>query len=253
MPFTIPNAENPPTYAGQAVLDSTDILALAAVTSLTGVSYGCTVSAGSGLTVNVVAGVVQYQGVTSAVSAATNYAPGGYAASSADRRDIVVASNAGAISITQGTPCSIAAWTYASGYLPPVKPAIPASSILLAELYIPGSASSISAGMILDKTCTTIPSTIRSSTAYNSGSAASITTASSVAVSANANRIALTVTNNGSAETVYLSLGGTATTGSGIRLNVNGGTWTTTSYAGAVEAICTNVSSGTSSLTIAEV
>jgi hypothetical protein len=55
-------------------------------------------------------------------------------------------------------------------------------------------------------------------------------------------RTSLTIVND-SANTIYLGLGTAAVVGSGIRLNANGGSWTTTAWTGAVNAIATAASS----------
>ena len=154
MPFTIPNAQDSPTYQAQAVQDKTDLAAIANIAQGNGVYSGCTVSPGGGYTVNVAAGVIYANGLQVAVSAVTGLAPA--AASSTDRRDIVVASAAGAVSIVAGTSTTETAvpWTTTSIYNPPVKPAIPAGSVLLAEIYIPGGGGTIVSGWITDKTLT---------------------------------------------------------------------------------------------------
>ena len=154
MPLNTPNAQDSPTYAGQAVVDKTDLAAIANVAQSYGVVSGCLVSAGGAYNVNVASGVILVAGVQVPVSAVTALAPA--AASSTDRRDIVVASTAGAVSIVSGTPTTETAipWTTTSSYNPPVKPAIPAGSVLLAEIYIPGGGGTIVTGWITDKTLT---------------------------------------------------------------------------------------------------
>ena len=154
MPLNTPNAQDSPTYAGQAVVDKTDLAAIANVAQGYGVVSGCLVSAGGAYNVNVASGVILVAGVQVPVSAVTALAPA--AASSTDRRDIVVASTAGAVSIVSGTPTTETAipWTTTSSYNPPVKPAIPAGSVLLAEIYIPGGGGTIVTGWITDKTLT---------------------------------------------------------------------------------------------------
>ena len=155
MPFTTPNAQDSPTYAAQAVVDKTDLAALANFAQGYGVVSGCTVSAGSGYTVNVASGTILSANGRVTVSTVTGLAPS--AASPSDRRDIVVASATGVVSIVSGTPTSETAvpWTTTSVYSPPVKPAIPASSTLLAEVYIPGSGATVLSSWITDKTLTT--------------------------------------------------------------------------------------------------
>lgn len=57
------------------------------------------------------------------------------------------------VGVVAGTPCSIAAWAAVQGApLPPVKPACPANSVTLSECYVPGGASALSAGSLIDKT-----------------------------------------------------------------------------------------------------
>lgn len=75
-----------------------------------------------------------------------------------------------------------------------------------------------------------------SSEAKNPGSVVLVTTAADVQVAApNAARALLILTNDG-ANPIYLSLGGTAVIGSGIRLNANGGAISLREYTGAVRA-----------------
>ena len=155
MPLTTPNAEDSPTYQAQAVLDKTDLAALSLAVQQTGVISGMTVTAGGGYNVNVAAGVIQVGWDQQNVSAVTGLAPA--AASSTDRRDIVVCSTTGTVSIVAGTPTTETAvpWTTTSLYNPPVKPSIPANSVLLAEIYIPGGGGTIASGWITDKTTIT--------------------------------------------------------------------------------------------------
>ena len=155
MPLTTPNAEDSPTYQAQAVLDKTDLAALSLAVQQTGVISGMTVTAGGGYTVNIAAGVIQVGWDQQNVTAVTGLAPA--AASSTDRRDIVVCSTTGTVSIVAGTPTTETAvpWTSTSLYNPPVKPSIPANSVLLAEIYIPGGGGTIASGWITDKTTIT--------------------------------------------------------------------------------------------------
>ena len=163
MPFTIPNAQSSPTYQAQAVLDSTDLTTLANIGQNYGVVSGLTVTPGGGYTVNVAAGVISTQVIDTSVAAVTGLAPS--AASSTDRRDIVVCSPAGVVSIVAGTPTTETAvpWTNTSVYNPPVKPAVPAGYVLLAEIYIPGGGGTIASGWITDKTTTSYQSQVPNS------------------------------------------------------------------------------------------
>lgn len=59
--------------------------------------------------------------------------------------------------------------------------------------------------------------------------------ASLLLVAANENRVCVYITND-SANVVYLSLGGVAVAGQGIRLNANGGSVTIAEYTGQINA-----------------
>jgi hypothetical protein len=149
MALTIPNLESSPTFDGQSVPDNTDFTALQVTESGTGVVTGCGVTADTGLTVTVASGTVVVAGVLVAVTGTTVTAN---AASTYDRKDIVVVNSSGTISVTEGTPCTTAGWTRSTNALPPVKPAIPSNSVLLAELYIASTTTTITSGNIVDKT-----------------------------------------------------------------------------------------------------
>ena len=163
MTLVIPNIEDSPTYQAQAVIDKTDLAAVSQAAQQNGVVSGCLVSAGTGLSVTVAAGVVVVAGTSVLVNAVSNvtslYGGGTWAAAASDRRDIVIVNGSGVVSIVQGTATteSSVPWTTASTKNPPVKPAIPAGCVLLAEVYVPGSAASITAANITDKT-TIVPS-----------------------------------------------------------------------------------------------
>ena len=150
--FTLPNAENPPTYQGQAVPDSTDLAALADGIDGIGVVSGCQVHASGGFTLSVDPGSIRLAGPTIPITGGTPTAPTGYGSDTTDRRDIVVVDSSGNLSIVKGQPCTVVNWNPLLGGIPPVKPAVPGGSVLLAELYLPGGASAITPGMIIDKT-----------------------------------------------------------------------------------------------------
>jgi len=77
------------------------------------------------------------------------------------------------------------------------------------------------------------------------------TGASGPFVAAYTNRKQIWVYNNDSVQVVYLTLGSTgATTGAGIRVNPNGGYWTSTFYNGPICGVCTSTGGGTSASVI---
>lgn len=156
MSLNLPTAESNPTYPAQAVLDATDLGALALGLDRNGVITGCAVTAQSSpnYTVQVAAGDVMINDLHVHVAAVASIAPTN-ASNPGDRRDIVVVNSSGVVSIVAGTACAVNNWTTTSGVLPPVKPAVPANSIILGELYIVGGASNtnLASGNIVDKTC----------------------------------------------------------------------------------------------------
>ena len=154
MAYVVYDLQDSPTYDGQAGLDRCDVAALAAAAQGQGVVTGCGVCqhTGSDYYVNVAAGSVVINGLLVAVSAVTGTSLGPTTAGTYDRRDIVVVNSSGVVSITAGTQCGTTNWTRSSSGLPPVKPAIPANSIILGELYIFGGATTVTTAMITDKT-----------------------------------------------------------------------------------------------------
>lgn len=168
MTLTVPTIESAPTFDGQAVPDSTDWQALSQTIQATGVFSGCTVSqhTGSDMAVNVAAGLIAVAGVGSSVASAANVAI--QAASATDRRDIVIytpgvgveTSGSGTTNSAacKGVACGTAGWNHSSTGNPPVKPAVPAGSVLLAEVYVASSTTAITTvANIIDKTAIMAP------------------------------------------------------------------------------------------------
>lgn len=182
MALVIPTIQSAPTYDAQAYSDLTDWSASVALGQLNGVISGGVASAGTGLAVNVSALTAVAAGMIITAGAVTNLAL--TAASATDRRDIIVCSSGGTISAVAGTACGTLGWTRASTGLPPVKPSIPAGSILLDEVYVPGNASSLSAGNLIDKTVLYVPApgTLLKSQLYAPASRASYTLGTSLAL-----------------------------------------------------------------------
>lgn len=153
MALVLPNAEDNPAFPAQAVTDKTD-LAAGFGTPATGVISGGLVSPQGtpNMTVSVAAGSAVYNGTQFSSTAVSSLAIG--AASAGDRRDIVVVSTAGVVSVVAGTASTVAGWTTNSSANPPVKPAVPANAVLLGEVYVSASpvTTSIAGGNIVDKT-----------------------------------------------------------------------------------------------------
>lgn len=151
--LTIPNIESSPTFDAQAVPDATDWNAVVLAENATAVLSGCAVTPhGGDMNVSVASGTVEVAGVLVTVNSVASLAVG--AASATDRKDIVVVNNSGTVSVVAGTACGTAGWVRTSVGLPPVKPAIPANSVLLAEVYVASTTTVIASGNLIDKTPT---------------------------------------------------------------------------------------------------
>lgn len=151
MVFIVPN-EAVATYAPQSSVDSVDVDALVAGDAGNGVITGCVVGtpATPARTVDVTAGSVHINGAVVAVTAVTALAIG--AASAFDRKDIVVVSSAGTVSVVAGTAATATTnGATTAGNRDPAKPAIPANSVILAEVYVNVSIGNMAAGNIVDK------------------------------------------------------------------------------------------------------
>ena len=137
MGFTIPNIADA-GFPAQAAPDKVDLDVLAAGSGHTGVESGCAVTASSGLTLAVAAGFVHVAGtrVTVASGNVTVTATHG----SLNRFDLVVVDVTGAKSVTAGTATT-----------DPVFPSIPASSVVLAAVYVPANDTVIASNQITDK------------------------------------------------------------------------------------------------------
>lgn len=151
MGFTIPN-EADAGAADQAEIDKVDIDILVAALTGTGVLSGGTVTAQGTPdgTVAVAAGTAK-AGTTFVTIGAGNVTVGnGHA--TLPRFDLIVVDNAGSKSCTAGTAAANA-----------VFPAIPANSVVLAAVYRPPTATTVTTSHITDKRCIIGASTILTS------------------------------------------------------------------------------------------
>ena len=151
MAFLIPNLESSPTFDGQGVFDSTDLAAILASEVGTGVISGMTCTPNTGMTLSIAAGTFIIAGVEYTYAGGTGVATIG-AASTNDRKDIVSINAAGTITVTAGTPATVPGWNRSSTVLPPVKPSIPANNVLLCEVYVASTTTTVATGNIIDKT-----------------------------------------------------------------------------------------------------
>lgn len=140
MALTIPN-EATATYGDQAEPDSVDFDILVAGISRSGVINGCAVSqrgAGANMSVDVAAGMVAVAGIAASVTAVNKTI--GAADATNPRFDLITVNASGTVAVTAGTAAANA-----------VFPAIPATSVVLAAVYIPANATSVVTAQIVDK------------------------------------------------------------------------------------------------------
>jgi hypothetical protein len=138
--FTIPNQANA-TYSDQSEPDKTDFDIVTAGVGRTGVRSGGVVAAQQtpDMTVKVTASTLEVGGIivsTAAVSSLTI----GVGDSTNPRFDLVVANLLGTVSVLAGTP--------AAG---PVFPALGGNQVVLAAIYVPANATTITNNQINDK------------------------------------------------------------------------------------------------------
>jgi hypothetical protein len=164
MAVICPNIEDSPTFDAMAVRDSVDFYVL--TTNVNGVVSGLQVTqdTGSDMKVQVAAGSCQVGTTTYTLGTAWT-SPTITAASSGDRRDVVVyRAGSGPVYIV-GTACALTGtiWTRTSNQNPPVKPnVVTTTDVVLAEVYVaynttaivsgsPSSPSVPTSGNIVDK------------------------------------------------------------------------------------------------------
>jgi hypothetical protein len=143
--WVLPDIQSPGNYDGQSIIDNVDLQGAYDLAQGTGVVSGCVVTqdTGSDMAVAVGAGVVsvgwqQYAVAATGGSPLTVQPSGSY-----DRKDIVVYTVGTGLQVIEGTPCSVANWNRNSDALGPAKPAIPASSVYLSEVYVVAGATAI--------------------------------------------------------------------------------------------------------------
>lgn len=141
MAFRIPNEAAAP-FIDQAKVDAVDTDILVGGYALYGVASGLTVTENSGgadMSVDVAAGVSVHAGV---VVTATN--PGNFAIDAADatqsRFDLIVVDVVGTISVVKGTNSST---VFSAGNTNAIFPTYTGTSVVLAAVYVPGAATSI--------------------------------------------------------------------------------------------------------------
>lgn len=139
MPYTIPDNDEA-FNTNQSVIMQTDINALVAGIGGDGVISGCAVTAQGSpdMTVAVASGTVRISAVNVTVSS------GNVTITTADgtnpRIDLIVVNSSGTKSVSAGTAAAS-----------PKAPDIPASSVLLAMVYVPASDTTIATDQITDK------------------------------------------------------------------------------------------------------
>lgn len=151
---TFPEIEDSPLHQGVTVPDRVDLGLLSDLGVGVGWLSGAAVNptaGGPSYAVKVDAGVVVINGQSYPVPATAALTTGLVASGSFDRRDIVVFTAGSGLTFVTGTPCAVANWNVFSGTNPPVKPAVPANSVVLAEVYVAAGLAFITSDEIVDK------------------------------------------------------------------------------------------------------
>jgi hypothetical protein len=143
MAFTIPNVANV-TYTDQAQIDNNDFAIMIAASSGTGIQSGGVVTNYGSMQVQNTAGVaiinnlvVNFTSATPTLSAADPTNP---------RFDLITVNSSAVVGVTTGTPAAA-----------PVFPTIPANSAVLAAVYVPAMATTITLFNIVDKRVLILP------------------------------------------------------------------------------------------------
>lgn len=175
MPF-VPNFSDA-AYGAQSEVDSGDFEILLDGVEGNGVVSGCAVTAQGtpNMTVAVASGTVRVGG--SEVSVASGNVTITTADASLPRFDLVVVGSSGVKSAVAGTAAST-----------PAFPAIPASSVVLAAVYLPPSATSVGSTQITDKRATVIGNASTSTKGVVQLTDSTSTASSTIAASATAVR-----------------------------------------------------------------
>lgn len=223
MPYTIPNSASA-TYPGQAGPDSGDLTIITAASLGTGVVSGCAVTAhGATLGVDVAAGVASIAGRSVTVTVSSNLLVAAADVTNG-RYDLVTVGTSGAPAITAGTAAAN-----------PVYPAIPASTVVLAAIYVQPNMASIAAGNITRKDVILSQSWV--SNAIQFGATANtvqrsdgvMTAASGTLTSAAGTFVAGDV-----GKTIWVNNSGSQSLGSATALTHDGTTWTVSISLGGV-------------------
>lgn len=138
MSLVEPNIQDSPSFDAMAVPDATDDWCLLGAIAGTGVVSGVAVTqdTGSDMKVAYSGGQVAVAGTLYTVTSGTATVS---AASTSDRRDVVVYRAGTGVVVLAGTPCGTVGWTRSAAVasLPPVKPAVVRSTdCVLAEVYV---------------------------------------------------------------------------------------------------------------------
>ena len=141
MPFVIPDLVDA-AFPAQAKLWSSDLSILGgSAGGDNGIVSGCAVTTNGNMTLAVAAGTVKVAGATAAVTGGNVTITAAHG--TLDRIDLVVVNGSGTKSVTAGTAAST-----------PAQPALAASSVCLASIYVPAADTVIGSTQIVDRRIT---------------------------------------------------------------------------------------------------
>jgi hypothetical protein len=169
MTVDIPNLADA-AFPGQARFFASDIQIMTQAPSLSGIKSGCAVTAqGSpNMTLAVASGVLYWLNAEVTVTAGNVTITTAHA--TLDRIDLVVASSTGVKSVVAGTAATI-----------PTQPALGATSVALAQVYVPAADTAIGATQVKDRRVViTIPSVIGATTIVRKTADESVTSSTTL-------------------------------------------------------------------------
>jgi len=141
MPFDIPNLVDA-AFPAQSKLWNSDLdMITNAAGGVTGVVSGCACTTNSNMTIAVAAGTVKVAAADASVTGGNVTITTAHA--TLDRIDLVVVNSSGTKSVTAGTAAST-----------PAQPALAASSVCLASIYVPAADTVIGSTQIVDRRIT---------------------------------------------------------------------------------------------------
>jgi hypothetical protein len=205
MSFDLPNYADT-TFPEQARLYSADLQMLTQTASLTGTKSGCAVTpqGSPNMTVAVAAGEIYW--LNSVVTVTAGNVTITTAHTTQPRIDLICVNSSGTKSAAAGTPAAI-----------PTSPAIPANSVVIAQVFVPANDTTIGATQIKDRRIIVqVPSVIGATTIIRKTANETVTSSTTLQ---DDNHLFFTMTSNTVYQVKYLLMMTQPTTNNAMKVN----------------------------------